>query len=110
MKNLYSKKGQIMNLVWVIHMADIHITWLVYIFACIVCLLQLTAVGSTQAISKTLFGWPPNNNAKWLSCASKRGRVQNKQKAMQLMQEKFNKNTRNTMNEQSGKKEKEKGK
>ena len=31
MENLYSKKKQIMNLVWVIYMADIHITWLVYI-------------------------------------------------------------------------------
>ena len=46
----------------------------------------------------------------WLSCMSKGGRVQNKQKAMQLTQEKCNKNTRNTMNEQSGKKGKEKGK
>ena len=40
---------------------------------------------------------------------SKGGRVQNKQKAMQLTQEKCNKNTRNTMNEQSGKKGQEKG-
>ena len=46
----------------------------------------------------------------WLSSTSKGSHVQNKEKAIQLTQEKFNKNTRNTMNEQSGKKEKEKGK
>ena len=40
---------------------------------------------------------------------SKGGRVQNKQKAMQLRKEKYNKNTTNTMYEQSGKKGKQKG-
>ena len=68
-------------------------------------------LGSTQVILKTLFGWPPNNNVNvTVSFASKGGHVQNKQKAMQLTNEKCNKNTRNTMYEQSGKKRTEKGK
>ena len=109
MKNLYSKKGQIMNLVWVIHMADIHITWLVYIRTYCVPIATYSCGINTNDLENSILV-TPNNNAMWLSCASKRGRVQNKQKALQLTQEKFNKNTRNTMNEQSGKKEKEKGK
>ena len=62
-------------------------------------------------ILKTLFGQPPNNNVNvTVSFASKGGHVQNKQKAMQLTNEKCNKNTRNTIYEQSGKKRTEKGK